>query len=693
VALGGSGRKIVVEFIGDASALKAGVRDGEAALQGFGSKAKAVGNIAGKVLAGGLLLGGVAAVKAGQAAAADEAAQAQLAQQLRQAAGASDAQIASTEAWITAQGKATGIADDELRPAIAKLATATGDVTKAQQLAAEAMDIAAGSGQSLETVTKTLARAQVTGSVAAYAKLGGATKDAAGNTLDLATATQQLADKYKGAAAKAAETTAGKQKILSTQFGELQEQIGANLLPAMVKLADIGLKVTNWVANNTTTVGVAIGAIAALTAVTWGVGAAISAWTAITKIATAIQIVWTNAQWALNIALSANPIGLVVVAIAALVAGIIIAYKNSETFRNIVGKLFDAMKKGWDLVLKGFKIAWDFITSHWRLIITILGGPMGLAVALITKHWDKIKAGGLIVFNWVKDKWPLIKAILTGPLENAKTAIGAVWTAIRKGASFVKDVVTGAFRAITSAIQSAIDRAQTLLEKLHLISQQKGSAVKGNDGSKQAAEGEKLGAMTMDGYKKGLTKGAKKAIAALNEQLQAVRDQFSSLKESVTSSFSDGLFDADNAKDFLSGLLTKSGQLSQLKAAFKTLSGWGWKPAALSALFQSGNAGLILDLAANKDMATSGAGLYESVTGAASDLGFGVAQNQYGGEIQSLVNQIDAIKGGPAYQNRTYNVNVNVPVNGDPVATGREVVKVIRSLERNTGRQLLVSRG
>ncbi len=86
---------------------------------GFSGKAQAAGRIAGQVLAGGLLLAGAAAVKATKAAAEDEAAQSQLAQQLRAGGGRVDGQIASTEAWIAAQGKATGITDDELRPALA----------------------------------------------------------------------------------------------------------------------------------------------------------------------------------------------------------------------------------------------------------------------------------------------------------------------------------------------------------------------------------------------------------------------------------------------------------------------------------------------------------------------------------------------------------------------------------------------
>ena len=72
---------------------------------------------------------GIAAVgwDLAQAAAEDEAAAGQLAQQLRQAAGASDEAVAGAENYITALSKTAAVADDELRPALSTLATATGD--------------------------------------------------------------------------------------------------------------------------------------------------------------------------------------------------------------------------------------------------------------------------------------------------------------------------------------------------------------------------------------------------------------------------------------------------------------------------------------------------------------------------------------------------------------------------------------
>src|SRR4029077_11163498 len=117
---------------------------------------------------------GVAAIDATKAAAEDAAAQEKLAGTLHRVAGANDAAVASTESFISKLSLATGVADDELRPAMAKLASATGDVGQAQKaLAARAtgdvgqaqkalqlaLDVSAQSGKSVETVSTALAKA------------------------------------------------------------------------------------------------------------------------------------------------------------------------------------------------------------------------------------------------------------------------------------------------------------------------------------------------------------------------------------------------------------------------------------------------------------------------------------------------------------------------------------------------------
>lgn len=68
-------------------------------------------------------------------------------------------------------------------------------------------------------------------------------------------------------------------------------------------------------------------------------------WIKQTRIVSSLTKTWTAVQWALNIAMSANPIGLVILAVAGLAAGLVIAWKKSETFRNVVTGVFGAVAR------------------------------------------------------------------------------------------------------------------------------------------------------------------------------------------------------------------------------------------------------------------------------------------------------------------------------------------------------------
>ena len=129
----------------------------------FGDKLDAAVMGAAKAFVGLAAAAGAAAIKIGidavQAAIEDQKAQVQLAQALRNTTNATDAQIGAVEDYIDATARATGVADDQLRPSLERLVRSIGDVTKAQQLQKIALDIAAGTGKDLASVSDALARA------------------------------------------------------------------------------------------------------------------------------------------------------------------------------------------------------------------------------------------------------------------------------------------------------------------------------------------------------------------------------------------------------------------------------------------------------------------------------------------------------------------------------------------------------
>jgi len=228
--MAGSTRDLIVRILADTSQLAAGVGKAEGAF--------------GKLKTGAVALGGAFAATfaakevisflgdSAKAAEEDKKSQALLANQLRQTNAATDEQIAATEDAISAISRASGVADDELRPAYAALARSAGDLETADQQLATAMDIAAGRGVSLETVTKAMEKAN-NGNVTALGKLGVATKDAAGNTLSLEQIMAKASETYAGAA----EAAVTPSQRMSIAWSELQEQVGTLILPALEKLS------------------------------------------------------------------------------------------------------------------------------------------------------------------------------------------------------------------------------------------------------------------------------------------------------------------------------------------------------------------------------------------------------------------------------------------------------------------------
>lgn len=147
----------------------------------------------------------------------------------------------------------------------------------------------------------------------------------------------------------------------------------------------------------------------------------------------------TAAQWLLNVAMDANPIGLIVAGIAALVAGAILAYQHFTPFRNAV-----------DALGRAFLGVFNFVKKNWPTLLAIITGPIGIAVLLVTKNFDTIKGAVMGAFNWVKRNWPTLLAILTGPIGIAALLITKNWNTIKNGVRSVFGAVKSTFDHVVS---------------------------------------------------------------------------------------------------------------------------------------------------------------------------------------------------------------------------------------------------
>lgn len=184
-----------------------------------------------------------------------------------------------------------------------------------------------------------------------------------------------------------------------------------------------------------------------------------------------------GAQWLLNAAMDAmdaNPLGLFVIGLAAVAAGLIYAYKHSETFRKIVNAAMGAVKNiAMDVVHwftrsfipfftktipNAFQATVTWVKRHWPEILAILTGPIGLATLYVVRHWDSITKKFKAAKDWVvgtfKRAWNAVQSVLETPVSNARTNIGRLIDKVHDFLVGVKNFVVGAFKREWKGLQT-----------------------------------------------------------------------------------------------------------------------------------------------------------------------------------------------------------------------------------------------
>ncbi len=318
---------------------------------------------------------GVAAFDAAKGAMEDAKAQEELARTLKTSTNATDAAIKANEDFVAAMGETLGIADDDLRPALATLARATGSVAESQKAAKLAMDISAATGKDLGSVSTALAKAYG-GQTSALGKLDPKLKELIKDGMSTDEAMQALSKTFGGAASTAANTAEGKMQRLTLSLAETKETIGAALLPVIEKFLPYLQQMAAWASENTDKILIVAGVIGGLAGAIIAINTAMTIWSATTKAFTAIQA-------AFNAVMAMNPITLMVIAVAALVAGLVLAYNKFEGFRNIVDSVFKVIKTS-------VKSGMDAIGDYLGFILGIYKGIFNAIASLWNNTFGKL---------------------------------------------------------------------------------------------------------------------------------------------------------------------------------------------------------------------------------------------------------------------------------------------------------------
>ena len=232
-------RALTLKLLADISDLTKNLDKGTNEVEGFGGKLADFGKKAGLAFAAAAAAAGAYAIKIGvdgvKAAIEDEQAQVKLAKALENSTGATQDQIKAVEANILKMSLSSGVADEQLRPALARLARSTGDVEISQKLLNQALDISIATGKPVETIANALGRAY-DGNTLALGKLGIGLSAAELKTMSFTDVQGKLSELFGGAAAANAETFAGRLAILKVTFDEAKESVGAKLLPILQQL-------------------------------------------------------------------------------------------------------------------------------------------------------------------------------------------------------------------------------------------------------------------------------------------------------------------------------------------------------------------------------------------------------------------------------------------------------------------------
>jgi hypothetical protein len=201
-----------------------------------------------------------------------------------------------------------------------------------------------------------------------------------------------------GAAEAFGETTAGKVAKFRNELGDLTEGLVVGLMPALSDWLDIARDLVGWMSENEDTVRkvadalvIAAAAVVALNVATKIYEGTVGA----IKLATEA---WTVAQWALNVALDANPIGVIIIAIGLIIVGIGLMTKGLNDMGLTWGDV-------WDMAVGWLKVGWEWVQNIWDKLTGFVSSVPGQVEGAFRRIAAAISNPFIDAFNWIARQW------------------------------------------------------------------------------------------------------------------------------------------------------------------------------------------------------------------------------------------------------------------------------------------------
>lgn len=259
-------------------------------------------------------------------------------------------------------------------------------------------------------------------------------------------------------------------------LSDVAASLATNFGPAVTKAGDLIKSTTGFFQEHETvarTLAIVIGVLAVATgahAAVLAVGAAggMAAWLRGTRLISAATKVWAAVQWVMNAALAANPIGLTVIAIIALVAALVLAWRKSDQFRAVVLATWGAIKAGVSAAVGAVKGA---IGGAWSWIKSTTAKTWGAIKGATSATWNAIRSavGKAVagVQSVIRSVFAAISKVISTYVAVWRAVITTAWkviSAVVRGAiAVVRSIVVGGFSAIRGAISSAMNAARSVV--------------------------------------------------------------------------------------------------------------------------------------------------------------------------------------------------------------------------------------
>lgn len=263
----------------------------------------------------------------------------------------------------------------------------------------------------------------------------------------------ELRKEFGGSAKAAGETLPGQMAKAKRSFEDISQQLVVSLMPAFTKLADMltgsilpaFAKVMKFIGDN----------IQWLLPLVTGIYLAVKAYKAWVFVTTAL----TAANRALMISFATNPITLWIVAIVAIVAALVYAYKHFTWFRNAVNAVLHAIGAAFVWLGRAIQTVWNKalgILKRWGPVaLAVLAPFLGIPL-LIYRNWDKLVA-------WTKNVWDKVIGVfrkVTGWVSGALRGVTNAITAPFSSAwNWIQSHVLNPMSRMFSGIVGGISRA------------------------------------------------------------------------------------------------------------------------------------------------------------------------------------------------------------------------------------------